>query len=206
MTYFYSRSFLFYTFSYMEEREEIYFENDVKWRNWLSKSYNSSKGVYLILYKVSSVTPSMRWEEAVRVALCYGWIDSTVKNLGNDKRRQLFTPRKTKSVWSKLNKTHIEYLLAENLMHDSGLNKIEVAKIDGSWIALDDVENLVIPEDLQQAFDINDVAYKNYQAFSMSYRKGYLYWLYSGKRKATREKRIAEILRLCELNIKTRGW
>jgi len=190
----------------MEEREEIYFENDTKWRNWLSKNYDSSNGVYLILYKISSEKTSMRWEEAVRVALCYGWIDSTVKNLGGEKRRQLFTPRKTKSVWSKLNKTHIEELVATGLMHKSGLEKILEAKKDGSWVALDDVDNLVIPEELKQAFSINEIAYDNYKAFSKSYKKGYLYWLKSGKRKATREKRIAEIIRLCELNIKTRGW
>lgn len=65
---------------------------------------------------------------------------------------------------------------------------------------LDDVDNLVVPEDLQQSFD------NNYKAFSMSYRKGYLYWLHSGKIKATREKRIAEIIKLCALNVKTRGW
>ena len=190
----------------MEEREEIYFENDAKWRSWLSENYDSSKGIYIILYKVSSETPSMRWEEAVRVALCYGWIDSTVKRLDDEKRRQLFTPRKTKSVWSKLNKCHIEYLVAENLMHESGLRKIEAAKKDGSWAALDDVDNLKIPDDLQQVFDNNQIAYSNYQAFSMSYCKGYLYWLHSGKRKATREKRIAEIIKLCALNVKTRGW
>jgi len=189
----------------MEARKELYFATDIEWRNWLSKNYNSSKGIYLILYKVSSEKPSMRWEEAVRVALCYGWIDSTVKKLDDEKRRQLFTPRKVKSVWSKLNKTHIADLFVKNLMHASGLKKIELAKADGSWAALDDVENLVIPVDLALAFKISTKAYKNYQAFSVSYRKGYLYWLYSGKRKATREKRIAEIIQLCESNIKTRG-
>jgi len=188
----------------MVERKEIYFENDTIWRVWLSKNHSSSNGLYLILYKVSSEMPSMRWEEAVRVALCYGWIDSTVKKIGEEKRRQLFTPRKVKSVWSKLNKTHIEDLIAMNLMHSSGLEKIENAKNDGTWTALDDVENLVIPEDLYLAFKENSKAYKNYKAFSMNYRKGYLYWLHSGKRKATREKRIAEIIKLCELNIKTR--
>jgi len=189
----------------MDERKEIYFKNDVKWRKWLSKNHNSSNGVYLILYKVSSEIPSMRWEEAVRVALCYGWIDSTVKKLDEEKRRQLFTPRKVKSVWSKLNKTHIADLVEMNLMHASGLKKIELAKTNGSWAALDDVENLIIPEDLALAFKTNSKAYKNYQNFSMSYRKGYLYWFHSGKRKATREKRIAEIINLCTENIKTRG-
>lgn len=189
----------------MIEREEIYFENDVKWRNWLSNNYDSSNGIFLILYKVSSDKTSMRWEEAVRVALCYGWIDSTVKSLGIEKRRQLFTPRKAKSVWSRLNKTHIEELVTERLMHSSGLEKIEKAKVDGTWTALDDVENLVIPEDLKLAFSINELAYDNYKAFSKSYKKGYLSWLNSGKRTATRVKRIAEIIKLCELNIKTRS-
>lgn len=189
----------------MEDRKEIYFENDIAWRNWLSKNHDSSNGVYLIFYKVSSEVPSMRWEEAVRVALCYGWIDSTVKKIGEEKRRQLFTPRKAKSIWSRLNKTHIEDLVVMNLMHSSGLRKIEAAKIDGSWTALDDVENLVIPKDLVFAFKENSIAYKNYLGFSKSYKKGYLYWLHSGKRKATREKRIAEILELCELNIKIRS-
>jgi len=189
----------------MDIRQELYFENDIKWREWLSENHDSFNGVYLILYKVSSEMPSMRWEDAVRVALCYGWIDSTVKKLDEEKRRQLFTPRKVKSVWSKLNKRHIEDLVAMNLMHASGLKKIELAKTDGSWIALDDVDNLVIPEDLALAFKSNFKAYKNYQAFSMSYRKGYLYWLNSGKRKATREKRIAEIIKLCSENIKKRG-
>jgi uncharacterized protein YdeI (YjbR/CyaY-like superfamily) len=189
----------------MNTREELYFKTDDEWRDWLSQHHLSSTGIYLILYKVSSDKPSMRWEEAVRVALCYGWIDSTVKKIDDECRRQLFTPRKPKSVWSKLNKTHIKELTAAKLMHTSGLLKIETAKNDGSWMALNDVENLIIPIDLQVEFDNNPIAYNNYKEFAASYRKGYLYWLYSGKRKTTRDKRIAEIIKLCESNIKTRG-
>ncbi len=185
--------------------EEHYFKNDIEWRKWLLEHHNTSKGVYLIFYKVSSEKQSMRWEEAVRVALCFGWIDSTVKRIDDECRRQLFTPRKPKSVWSKLNKTHIEELLLEKLIHESGLKKIEAAKKDGSWIALDAVEDLIIPDDLQQAFMSNKLAYVNYQAFSKSYKKGYLYWLNSAKRVTTREKRINEIIRLCAANIKTRN-
>jgi uncharacterized protein YdeI (YjbR/CyaY-like superfamily) len=189
----------------MNIREELYFKNTDDWRNWLSQNYDSSDGIYLILYKVSSDKPSMRWEEAVRVALCFGWIDSTVKRLDEERRRQLFTPRKSKSVWSKLNKTHIEELIASKLMHASGMRKIEQAKKDNSWTALDEVENFIIPEDLQLEFDKNLTAFNNYTSFAKSYKKGYLYWLHSGKRKATRDKRIAEIIKLCESNIKTRG-
>lgn len=189
----------------MQSLEEHYFKTAKEWRKWLLKHHDNSTGVYLIFYKVNSQKPSMRWEEAVREALCFGWIDSTVKRIDDECRRQLFTPRKPKSVWSKLNKTHIEELQQKKLMHESGLRKIEVAKKDGSWTALDAVENLIIPDDLQQAFISNELAYTNYQAFSKSYKKGYLYWLNSAKRAATREKRINEIIRLCAANEKKRN-
>ena len=147
----------------------------------------------------------MRWEEAVQVAICYGWIDSTVKKLDENRRRQMFTPRKDKSVWSKLNKTHIEKLIAQNLMHESGLRKVAIAKQNGSWEALDEVENHVIPEDLALAFEQNPMAFQNYNSFSPSYRKSYLYWLNQAKRAETRANRITEIISLCEQNIKSRG-
>ena len=116
----------------MEEKEHLYFKNADEWRTWLHKNHHSSKGIYLLFYKVSSDYESIRWEEAVQVAICYGWIDSTVKKIDEHQRRQLFTPRKDKSVWSKLNKTYIEKLIQENAMHESGLRKIEIAKQNGS--------------------------------------------------------------------------
>lgn len=185
-------------------KEELYFKNADEWRKWLSANHQISDGVYLILYKVNSSKKSMRWEEAVRVALCFGWIDSTAKRINDEKRKQLFTPRKRKSVWSKLNKQHIEELINQGLMHKSGLERIEEAKKDGSWASLDEVEKLVVPQDLQKAFDRNPKAFKNYQLFSKTYRKGYLYWLNQAKRQETREKRIKEIVRLCAENKKSR--
>jgi uncharacterized protein YdeI (YjbR/CyaY-like superfamily) len=189
----------------LEEKEHLYFKNADEWRTWLHENHHSSKGIYLLFYKVSSDYESMRWEEAVQVAICYGWIDSTVKKINEHQRRQLFTPRKDKSVWSKLNKTYIEKLIQENAMHESGLRKIEIAKQNGSWNSLDEVENHIIPEDLQLAFDDNPKAWSNYQSFSPSYRKSYLYWLNQAKRIETRDKRIKEIILLCEQNIKSRG-
>ena len=188
----------------MSEIEYHYFTTDREWREWLHKNHNSSKGIYLIFYKLEHENDSMRWEEAVRVALCYGWIDSTVKSLGDGKRRQYFTPRNPKSVWSALNKRYIEELIAADLMHESGHKIIEIGKQNGSWTALDDVENGIIPEELQIAFDKNQVAYDNYQNFAPSYRKSYLYWLNQAKREETRQKRIQEIIELCAANIKSR--
>ena len=188
----------------MDSKPELYFKNDIEWRNWLSKNHSSSKGIYLIFYKVENEEESMRWEEAVKVALCYGWIDSTVKSLGNGKRRQYFCPRNAKSVWSALNKKYIKELTKDNLMHKSGLDIIKIGKQNGSWTALDAVEKGIIPEDLQIAFDINKIAFENYKNFATSYRKNYLYWLNQAKRETTRQNRIKEIIRFCKANLKSR--
>ncbi|WP_341214923.1 YdeI/OmpD-associated family protein [uncultured Wocania sp.] len=187
------------------EIPELYFKTDTEWREWLHINHSTIKGVYLIFYKVENEEASMRWEDAVKVALCYGWIDSTVKSLGNGKRRQYFTPRNAKSVWSALNKKYIKELTAKKIMHKSGLLTIEIAKANGSWTALDEVEKGIIPKDLQIEFDNNSEAFKNYKNFAPSYRKSYLYWLNQAKREATREKRITEIIKLCNANIKDRN-
>ena len=174
----------------------LYFPSTIEWRVWLHENHENYSGIYLIFYKVSSDTLSMRWEEAVKVALCYGWIDSTVKKLDHERRKQYFTPRKPKSVWSKLNKTYIEQLLKDDLIHTSGLKSIQIGKENGSWDVLNDIDNEVIPTDLMTAFKTNKQAYTNYQNFASSYRKGYLYWLHSAKREVTRLKRINEIIQL----------
>ena len=187
------------------EKQELYFKDDIAFRNWLNENYNKSEGVYLIFYKIEHEMPSMRWEEAVRVALCYGWIDSTVKSLGDGKRRQYFCPRKPKSVWSKVNKDHLIELETAGLIHKSGYQSIKTAKENGSWTALDDVENGIIPEDLQKAFDKNPKAFTNYQSYTRGQRKSYLYWLNQAKREETRQKRISEIISLCKKGIKSRN-
>ncbi len=188
----------------MEEKQLLYFKNAHEWRDWLHENHHSSKGVHLIFYRVGNEKESMRWEDAVQVAICYGWIDSTVRKIDDEKRKQMFTPRKDKSVWSKLNKSYIEKLTVSNLMHESGLKKVETAKSNGSWESLDAVESLEIPKDLQSAFAKNKTALNNYHSFSPSYRKSYLYWLNQAKRQETRNIRINEIIKLCEQNLKSR--
>jgi len=189
----------------MKNIDELYFKNDTEWRIWLDKNHHSPTGVYLIFYKVENEEASMRWEEAVKVALCFGWIDATVKSLGNGKRRQYFCPRKQKSIWSAVNKKYIEDLIANNLMQQSGFDIIKIAKENGSWTALDAVEKGIIPEDLQLAFSKNETAYANYKNFAPSYRKQYLVWVNQAKRETTRKNRIIEIIRLCNENIKSRN-
>ena len=188
----------------LDKKEHHYFKNAQEWREWLHKNHDKSTGVCLIFHKVGSELESMRWEEAVQVAICYGWIDSTVKKIDDERRKQVFSPRKDKSVWSKLNKTYIEKLLKENLVHESGLAKIEIAKQNGSWNSLDEVEDLIVPNDLKAAFEQNEIAFANYQNFARSYRKSYLYWLNQAKRAETRNNRIIQIINLCQENKKSR--
>lgn len=189
----------------MDHLPEHYFKNDAEWREWLHENHDTSNGIHLIFYKVEHHKESMRWEEAVRVALCYGWIDSTVKSLGNGKRRQYFCPRKPKSVWSKVNKEHIKELKSNGLMHKSGLETIKVAKKNGSWEALDDVENGVVPKELQKALKADKTALENFENFTHGQRKSYLYWLNQAKREETRQKRIQEIVDLAAQNVKYRN-
>ncbi len=184
--------------------ELLYFQSPPAWRDWLHDNHARAKGVELVFYRVDNEHASMRWEQAVQVAICYGWIDSTVRRLDDERRKQLFTPRKAKSAWSKLNKSYVEQLSAAGLMHDSGLKAIEIAKHNGAWEGLDAVESLEMPSDLAAAFALNPRASNHYSAFSPSYRKSYLYWLNQAKREATRQARIAEIIRLCGAGIKAR--
>lgn len=189
----------------MKGIQELYFERDTDWYDWLLKNHMRNESVYLIFYKLEMNVPTMRWEDAVKVALCFGWIDSTVKSLGNGKRKQYFCKRNPKSYWSALNKSYISALEKTDLIHDSGYQSIKIAQQNGSWTALDSVENLIIPKDLQIAFKRNPKAFEHYQNFSKSYKKAYLYWLYSAKRKTTKQKRVLEIIRLCEANLKSRA-
>ena len=187
------------------KRPLLYFKNAEEWRAWLHENHHLESGADLVFYKVAAEEPSMRWEEAVQVAICYGWIDSTVRKIDDDRRKQYFCKRNAKSVWSAVNKAYIERLEKEGLIHDSGYKSIEIAKENGSWSALDDVENGIIPEDLQTAFNNNPKAFENYENFARGYRKSYLYWLNQAKREATRQKRIEQIVALCEQNLKQRS-
>lgn len=183
---------------------ELYFKRDTDFYDWLLHNHAKYNAVYLVFYKLELNLPTMRWEEAVRVALCFGWIDSTVKSVGLGKRIQYFSPRNPKSTWSALNKKYIIELEEAGLIKESGWKLINLAKETGKWTEMDAVENGIIPKELQDAFDKNEKAFKNYEGFSKGYRKSYLSWLHSAKRETTRQKRIAKIIKLCVANIKSR--
>jgi uncharacterized protein YdeI (YjbR/CyaY-like superfamily) len=175
-----------------DKLETIYACDRTFWRAWLENNHNTSKGVWLLYYKVNSIKPSVRYSEAVKEALCFGWIDSKVKSIDEECYKQIFTPRKPKSVWSKLNKQYIEELIKQGLMTEAGWQKIETAKKDGSWNKLDAIEALIIPQDLQKALATKKIANQFFESFSNTTKKNILFWIESAKRPETRLKRIEQ--------------
>lgn len=174
--------------------DTFYAQDRQAWREWLEKNHTTSNGIWLMYYKVKSGKPSIRYSEAVKEALCFGWIDSKVNSLDTERYLQIFTPRKPKSVWSKLNKQYIVELIEQGLMTEAGLAKINAAKQDGSWYTLDAVEKLIVPPDLQQALANNLDANKYFNAFGNTVKKNILFWIISAKRPETRLKRIEQTI------------
>jgi uncharacterized protein YdeI (YjbR/CyaY-like superfamily) len=178
----------------MADKETFYPPTRADWRAWLSENHQKATGVWLVYCKKNSGMPSVTYDEAVAEALCFGWIDSVPKKIDEQQYCQLFSPRKPRSGWSRVNKQRIDQLLADGLIADAGLAKIEAAKADGSWAKLDEVEDLIVPPDLQAAFDENPVAATNFDGFSRSVKRGLLEYLTNAKRPDTRVRRIADIV------------
>ena len=176
-----------------KEAETYYPKSRAEWRKWLEQNHQSEQSVWLVYYKTSTKKASLSWSDAVEEALCFGWIDSTKKTIDKESYMQYFSRRKSNSTWSKINKDKVEKLVYNNLMTKAGFDIIEIAKQNGSWTILDDVEALVMPEDLKDALESYNGSMEYYESLSKSGKKGLLYWVISAKRTETRQKRILEI-------------
>lgn len=177
-----------------------------EWRNWLLQNHQSEKSIWLIIYKKESQIPSVYYSEAVDEALCFGWIDSKPNKRDENSYYQFFAKRSPKSNWSKVNKAKVSRLIEQNLMHPSGLEMIEIAQKNGTWNALDDVENQIIPLDLHQQFQKNKIAFENWENFPKSSKRLILEWIMTAKKSETRQKRIDETVSLAEKNIKANHY
>ena len=143
------------------------------------------------------------YNDAVEEALCFGWIDSTIKRIDDETYKQKFTPRKDKSVWSLVNKKRAEKMIREKKMAKAGLKKIEIAKKNGQWEkAYTSKEKIKMPDYLEKALKTNETAWKNFNNFANSYRNQYIGWVISAKREETRAKRIATVIDRSEKNLK----
>lgn len=170
------------------------------WSEWLSSNSHSNNAVFLILYKKGSGTPSITYDEAVDVALCFGWIDSKINKRDEISWYQYFAKRNPKSNWSKVNKAKVERLLAEGRMALPGLEMIRIAKESGTWTALDDVENLVLPIEMKIMLEKNQVALAYWEAFPRSVKRGILEWIFNAKKPETKRERIAKTIAMASEN------
>lgn len=178
----------------MKKVEEIYLKNKKEWRNWLELHHLEKDAIWLIFYKKNSPNFNLSWSESVDESLCFGWIDSTKKKVDSERFKQYFSKRKPKSNWSKVNKNKVKKLIDQGLMREAGFKSIEIAKENGSWTALDSIENLEIPEDLKQGLNGQKDAIEYFEKLSKSAKKMLLYWVLSAKREKTRKRRIVEIV------------
>jgi uncharacterized protein YdeI (YjbR/CyaY-like superfamily) len=169
-----------------------------EWRAWLKKHHRVAQGVWVVYAKKHTGIPSLTWQEGVEEALCFGWIDSLRHAVDATYFKQLYTPRKPKSTWSAINKASVERLIAGGLMAAAGLAAIEIAKANGRWSSIDQVESHTLPDDFKAALAKNKKAREGYEAFSPFVRKQFLYRLNSAKRPETRAKRIAELIAAAE--------
>ena len=166
------------------------------WRTWLEKNHSTSPGVWLIYAKKHTGIPSLTYNDAVEEALCFGWIDSLVQSVDDARFRQIFTPRKEKSLWSALNRKRAARLIEAGLMTAAGLALITLAKKTGRWEAHEPSESLTVPAELKKALAANAAAKKNWPTYTESQRKMFLYMVNGAKRPETRAKRVARVLEI----------
>ena len=179
------------------------FESKKKWADWLAKQHDKSTGVWLKIAKKNFGITSVTYEEALDVALCYGWIDGQKKSFDDKYWLQKFTPRGPKSIWSKINTEKAERLIASGEMKPAGLTAIEAAKKDGRWdVAYVSQKNISIPEDFQAALDKNKKAKAFFAALNSVNRYAILFRIQTAKKAETRAKRIQQFVEMLENNEK----
>jgi uncharacterized protein YdeI (YjbR/CyaY-like superfamily) len=187
------------------EHEQVEVRSRDALRQWLSENHQRSGSIWLITWK-KHTDHHVSWDEVVEEALCFGWIDSQPRKLDQDRSMIRLSPRKPGSGWSGVNKARIEKLLAAGLMASPGLARIESAKRDGSWTALDGASDLTIPDDLATAFSAQPDAATNFAAFPPSARRSILEWIGQAKRAGTRATRVNETARLARLGQRANQW
>ena len=177
----------------MQELPVFFPKNRQEWREWLIENHQKEEAIWLGYYRTNTQISTIAYTDAVDEALCFGWIDSKLQPLDQQRYLQYFCKRKPTSVWSKVNKTKVEKLIAEGLMTQAGYKTIEIAKQNGSWTLLDDAENLVLPQPLAQA--LQQAPLQTYwQNLSRTTQRNLLQWVAIAKKPETKTKRIDQII------------
>jgi uncharacterized protein YdeI (YjbR/CyaY-like superfamily) len=177
--------------------KEVYVQNREEWRKWLSENHNKESGIWLIFLKKEANCATLGYEDAVEEALCFGWIDSIIKKLDDERYTRKFTPRKEESRWSNLNKKRAQKMIEQNRMTPIGMARIEAAKRSGLWDKPDRPQiSFEIPEILSDALAENKRAKDFFERLATTYQKQYIGWIQIAKQQKTKVQRVKESIRL----------
>ena len=171
--------------------DTLEFRHASRWRSWLERHHASSPGAWLVFHKKHTRRKSILYEDAVREALCFGWIDSLVKRLDDDRYALKFTPRKPTSKWSDLNRNRWAELQAAGLLAPAG---VAAAPTDNRYAPRPSIP--VLPGYVARALRTNAQAWKFFQSLAPGYRRHFVVWIHTAKRPETRDRRIRESIAL----------
>lgn len=192
----------------MPDYPYIEFSSATEFRNWLEQNHNVCKGVRLVFYKAHTGKRTFSYQQALDEALCYGWIDSTVRRIDDEKYSQVFTPRTNIKNWSEVNKLKVLRLIKEKLMTIHGLNKIDEYVKTGklSWKSekplKKETKPIEIPEFFSKALNSVPQAMDNFEKMPPSHKKFYVEWILDGKKEETRLNRTAKAVNMILNNLK----
>lgn len=176
----------------LADHEHVHPGSRAQWRAWLAANHGRGESIWFVYGKKGSGAARLEPDEAIEEALCFGWIDSLPRKVDEARSKLRFSPRKAGSNWSALNKRRAEAMIAAGLMTPAGQAKVDAARADGSWSALEEVDALVVPDDLAEAFARHPGSAEAFAGFPRSTRRGILEWILNAKRPETRAKRLEE--------------
>ena len=181
----------------MKMSKTLHVTNREDWRQWLKKNHDKEREVWLIFYKKHTGKPGVPYDDAVEEALCFGWIDSIIKRIDDEKFSRKFTPRKPGSKWSELNKKRVEKMIQQGRMTEAGLALIKAAKKSGKWEqVISHPEEFDLPPEVIKAISANEKAWENFNNLAPSYKKQYIGWITTAKKEETRQRRLKEAVEI----------
>jgi uncharacterized protein YdeI (YjbR/CyaY-like superfamily) len=178
--------------------EALAFESPAAWEAWLAEHHESSDGIWIKFAKKASGIASVTYKEVLPIALAYGWIDGQVKRIDDDWYRQRWTPRRARSVWSKINRAAAEAMIERGEMKPAGLREVERAKADGRWErAYDSPKTAEVPPDLRAALAGAPAAAEFFAGLDSINRYAILHRIQNAKKPETRARRIEQFVAMC---------
>jgi uncharacterized protein YdeI (YjbR/CyaY-like superfamily) len=187
----------------MRKNEELYFTNRKDWRTWLTENNDTKREVWLVYYKKDSGKPIIPYHDSVEEALCFGWVDSVIRQVDSARYARKFTPRARVSKWSEANKERAEKMIKEGKMTSAGLARVRETKETGRWLKTHETKKeLAIQSYFEEALAENKKALGFYSRLAPSYKRNAVAWIESAKREETRKKRLAEFIGILEQNKK----